>query len=136
MKSQNGFVLLMVLLFLFVLTLLAVSGSQHIILENKMQNNLSNHALVFARAELGMQQAVLEIEGHPMSLPASSIQLKVRTKIMSTDDCDNPSIDIQSIAKNGFSTVVLNSRDLFAKAPKLSGCKKIPKYQVVWWKET
>lgn len=36
--QSHGYVLFIVLLFLFVLTLLAVSGGQNIILDNKMQN--------------------------------------------------------------------------------------------------
>src|SRR3990167_7288857 len=112
--SESGFVLFIVLLFLFVLTLIAVSGSQDIILENKMQNNMQNTSLVFARAELGLQQAVLAIEGDPISLPDSPISLNVTTKIINTDDCDNQTIDIYSTAKDTLSTVVLNSRNIFA----------------------
>ena len=131
--KQHGFILFIVLLFLFVLTLIAVSGSQDIILENKMQNNMQNTSLVFARAELGLQQAVLAIEGDPISLPDSPISLNVTTKLISTDDCDNQTIDIYSTAKDTLSTVVLNSRNIFAKVPREKGCKKIPVHQTLWW---
>ena len=132
----NGFVLFITLIFLFVLTLIAISGSQDIILENKMQNAMQNNALVFSRAELGMQQAVLAIEGDPIVLPDSPISLNVLTKIISTDDCGNQTIDIQSTAKNLFSRVVLNSRNIFAKVPRQKGCKKIAKHQILWWRES
>ena len=131
--KQHGFILFIVLLFLFVLTLIAVSGSQDIILENKMQNNMQNTSLVFARAELGLQQAVLAIEGDPISLPDSPISLNVTTKLISMDDCDNQTIDIYSTAKDTLSTVVLNSRNIFAKVPREKGCKKIPVHQTLWW---
>ena len=134
--KQHGFILFIVLLFLFVLTLIAVSGSQDIILENKMQNNMQNTSLVFARAELGLQQAVLAIEGDPISLPDSPISLNVTTKLISTDDCDNQTIDIYSTAKDTLSTVVLNSRNIFAKVPREKGCKKIPAHQILWWRES
>lgn len=133
---ENGFVLFIVLLFLFILTLLAVSGSQNMILENKMQNNMQDHALVFARAELGMQQAVHAMEDDPISIPASSIKLKVQTKIISIDDCGNQTINIRSIAKDAFSTVILNSLDIFARVPRAKYCKKIPAHRVIWWRET
>lgn len=133
---QSGFILLITLIFLFVLTLITISGSQDIILENKMQNAMQNNALVFARAELGMQQAVLAIEGDPIVLPDSPISLNVITKIISTDDCGNQTIDIQSTAKNLFSNVVLNSRNIFARVPKEKGCKKIPMHQTLWWKDS
>ena len=132
----NGFVLFITLIFLFVLTLIAISGSQDIILENKMQNAMQNNALVFSRAELGMQQAVLAIEGDPIVLPDSPISLNVLTKIISTDDCGNQTIDIQSTAKNLFSRVVLNSRNIFARVPKENGCEKISMYQILWWKDS
>ena len=132
---ENGFVLFIVLLFLFVLTLLSVSGSQKMILENKMQNNMCEHAQVFARAELGMQQAVLAIEGDSISLPDSRIHLSVHTKIISTDHCGNQTIDIQSMANDYLSKVILNSRNIFASIPKQRRCKKIPKHRVVWWSE-
>lgn len=133
--QQNGFILFITLLFLFVLTLFAIAGSQDIILENKMQSNGQNHFAVFARAELGLEQAVLLLEGNPITLPDSSISLTVTTTAVATDDCGNQTIDIQSTAKNNVSTVVLNSRNIFAKVPRQKGCKKIPLHQIVWWKE-
>ncbi|MCX7124757.1 MAG: pilus assembly PilX N-terminal domain-containing protein [Gammaproteobacteria bacterium] len=133
--NERGFVLMITLLFIFVLTLLAISGSQDIILENKMQNNMQQELAVFAYAELGMQQQVLQLQGESMTLPNSSISLKTTSKIIDTDSCDNQTIDIQSIAQNSISTVVLNSRAIFAKVPRDKGCKKIPAYRVVWWSE-
>lgn len=132
---ESGFVLFIILLFLFVLTLLVVSGSQNMILENKMQDNMKEHALVLARSEWGLQQVVFAYEDDPISLPDSPIQLKVRTKIILTDGCGNQTIDIRSTAHDHSSTVILNSRDIFAREPKLSGCKKIPAHQVIWWNE-
>lgn len=134
-KNCAGFILFIVLLFLFVLTLLVVSGSQDIILDNKMQNNMHNNNLVFARAEFGMQQAISSIEGDSITIPDSSITLNIITKIVSIDDCGNQTIDIQSTAKNTFSTVVLNSRTIFAKVPRQKSCKKIPGFQRLWWRE-
>lgn len=132
---QTGFVLFIVLIFLFVLTFITISSSQDIILENKMQNNMENSFAVFSRAELGMQQAVLAQEGDSIVLPDSPISLNVTTKLIAKDACDNKIIDIQSIAKNNVSTVVLNSRNIFAKVPRQTGCKKITKHQTLWWKD-
>lgn len=133
--NERGFVLMITLLFIFVLTLLAISGSQDIILENKMQNNMQQELAVFAYAELGMQQQVLQLQGESMTLPNSSISLKTTSKIIDADSCNNQTIDIQSIAQNSISTVVLNNRTIFAKVPRDKGCKKIPAYRVVWWSE-
>ncbi len=132
--NERGFILFIVLLFLFVLTLFSVVGSQDIILENKMQNNMKNHFAVFARAELGLEQAVLTQEGDPIMLPDSPISLSVTTNTVATDDCGNQTIDIQSIAKNNVATTILNSRHIFAKVPKQKGCKKIPAHRILWWK--
>jgi len=129
----NGFILFIVLLFLFVLTLLAVSGGEDIILDNKMQHNMQNDFSVFTRAQFGLQQEILALQGKSMSLPDSPISLNVTEKTMATDKCGNQTIDIQSTARNSFSTVILNSRTIFAKVPRVKKCKKIPKFQIVWW---
>ncbi|HLB56644.1 MAG TPA: hypothetical protein VJK30_04890 [Coxiellaceae bacterium] len=132
---EPGFILFIVLIFLFVLTLTTISSSQDIILENKMQNNMENSFSVFARAELGMQQAVLAQENDPIVLPDSPISLNVTSTVIAKDSCDNKIIDMQSTAKNNVSTVVLNSRNIFAKVPRQKGCKKISKHQILWWRE-
>jgi Tfp pilus assembly protein PilX len=132
-SHQPGFVLIITLLFILVLTILAISGGQHIILENKMQSNVQQTSAVFARAELGMAQKVLLLQGKSMTLPDSPISLKVTSTVIDIDDCDNQTIDMQSKASNHFSTVVLNSRDIFAKVPHEKNCKKIPAHRVLWW---
>jgi Tfp pilus assembly protein PilX len=135
MKHNRGFVLFIVLLFLFVLTVLVVSGSQNIILNHKMQNNTYDHFEVFTEAEFGWQQAVLALQGQTITLPDSPILLTVTTKIVSTDPCGNQTIDIQSVAKDTLSKVILNSRDIFARVPREKGCQKIPAHHILWWKE-
>ena len=131
--QHDGYVLFVTLLFLFILTLIVVSGSQDLILENKMQSNMQNQLAVFSRAELGLRQAILAQEGDSISLPDSSIALTVTTNTISVDDCGNQTIDFQAIAKNAISTVVLNSRDIFAKVPRQKRCRKIPAHHNVWW---
>lgn len=134
-SHSHGFILFIVLLFLFVITLLVVSGSQNIILDNKMQNSMQNHVAVFERAAFGMSQAVHAIEGDPITIPDSPISMHTDEKTIKTDRCGNQTIDIRSIAKNAFSTVVLNSRDIFARVHKEKNCKKTPAHRVVWWRE-
>ena len=121
------------LLFIFVMTILMIAGSQDIILENKMQNNTWQASLLFERAELGLEQKILSLEGRAMTLSHSSILLQVKAKIIKMDDCDNKTIDIQSTAKNSFSQLVLNSRAIFAKVPREKNCKKVPVYGMIWW---
>jgi len=135
LKYHNGFVLMITLIFIFVMTILIIAGSQDIILENKMQNNSQQFLLVFDRAEWGMEQKILALQGHAMTLPDSSVSLRVNAKTIETDDCDNKMIDIQSNAKNSFSRVVLNSRGIFAKVPREKNCKKVPAYRMLWWTE-
>ncbi|MCX7120910.1 MAG: hypothetical protein NTZ67_03945 [Gammaproteobacteria bacterium] len=133
LKSDNGFVLMITLLFIFVMTVILIAGTQDIILENKMQNSTQESAQLFSRAELGVQQKILALEGVSISLPDSAIALQVKAKIIDTDDCDNQTIDIRSVAKNSFSHVVLNSRGIFAKVPREKHCKNRPAYHVLWW---
>lgn len=131
---MSGFTLMITLLFIFVFTILAVAGSQSIIIENKMQNNMQQELAVFARAELGLQQEILRLQGQAITLPDSDITLKTTTTLIDVDDCDNQTMDIQSIAYNHFSTIILNTRTIFAKVPREKHCKKIPLHHIVWWK--
>jgi Tfp pilus assembly protein PilX len=136
MKNNKGAVLFLTLIFLFVLTLLAVDGSQNIILMDQMQNAMQNNGAVFAQAELGMRQAIFSMEGDPITLPESSITVTTNVKIIKIDDCDNQTVRIRSTASDSATTIVLNSLDIFAKVPKESGCKKIPEHHIVWWRES
>lgn len=134
-NNQRGMILVMVLIFLFVLTFISVNDSDDVIINHKMQSAMQNNFLVFMRAQSGMKQMVLAMEGITMTLPDSSIQLKTNATVVKTDHCGNQTIAITSIAKNSFSKVVLNSIDIFAKVPKKRKCKKIPAHQVLWWKQ-
>lgn len=136
MKKNQGAVLFLTLIFLFVLTLLVVDGSQDIILTDQMQKAMQNNAAVFAQAEWGMKQAIHSIMGDPIALPESPISVKTDIKIISIDECDNQTVSIRSVAKDSAATVVLNSLNIFAKVPKESGCKKIPEHHIVWWRES
>lgn len=136
MKKQNGFVLFITLLFIFVLTLLVMSGSQIMVLNTKMQNNTRHDFQVYAMAQFGMQSVVCALEGNPIALPDSSISLNTTVKNIQVDDCDNQTVDIQSTAQDQFSKVVLISRDIFAKVPRKKGCVKIPIHQRIWWEES
>ena len=133
-NNQNGSTLIITLIFLFVLTLLAVSDSQDVIVNNKMQSAMQQDFLVFARAESGMQQMVFALQGISFELPDSPITLHTTAKQIKIDRCGNQTITIQSIAQDNHDKVVLNSLDIFAKVPKRKKCKKIPAHQVVWWK--
>lgn len=134
-KKQQGTILLMTLLFLFILTWIVARDANDAILESKMQNNMTNYAAVFRRAEEGMQKMVLTQEGKKINLPSSSIALSLSSTVISTDTCGNATIHIQSIAKNNGTTVVLNSLNIFAKVPRQKGCKKIPEHHIIYWKD-
>lgn len=134
-KSQQGFILIVVLIFLFVITLLAVSSSAHIIMDYKMQTQMQRKLVLFLRAEAGMQQVVLSEMGQTIVLPDSPISLKTSQKNINTDACGNTTVEIQSIAQSGNNHVMLNSEDIFAKVPSAPGCMTVPKHQCVWYIE-
>ena len=136
MNKAGGSILIITLIFVFVLTLLVVSGNQNSIIENKMQNNSSQLSSVFARADLGMQQAILQLENKSILLPDSPISLTVNKKIIDVDACDNQTLAFQSIAQRFNLRVVLNSVVIFAKVPHKTHCRKIPLVRVIGWKIT
>ena len=130
----DGFVLMVVLIFLFVMTLISVTDARDIILQNKMESMMQNRMLVFARAELGMQQMIFYLQKKSMTLPDSPIALSASKKLIDIDRCGNKTIDMTSIAQMGLSTVILNSRGIFAKVPREKDCKKFPRYRSLWWR--
>ncbi|MDP1573942.1 MAG: hypothetical protein Q8L78_03285 [Coxiellaceae bacterium] len=133
--SNQGYVLITTLIVLFVLTLLVTGSSESHIVNQKMQNNWEQYNAVFHRAEWGLQQLVAGFGGGSISLPDSPITLTTSYTLLETDACGNKMLDLQSTAKNAFSTVILNSRDIFARVPALKGCSSIPRHQIIWWRE-
>lgn len=134
-KNNHGMILVIVLIFLFVLTVMCVGDSGDVIINHKTQAAMQNNFLVFMRAQSGMKQMVLALQGISIDLPESKIKLKTNAMVIKTDHCGNQTIKITSTAYNSFSKVVLNSLDIFAKVPKKRKCKKILAHQVLWWKE-
>ena len=132
-SKNKGSVLILTLLFLFIFTLIMVSDSQDVIINNKMQSAMQHDFAVFERAESGMRQMVLVLQGLSITLPNSTISLKTTAKLIKTDKCGNQTLIIQSIAHDQYDQVILNSRDIFAKVPKHRKCKKILEHQVLWW---
>ncbi|PIZ04288.1 MAG: hypothetical protein COY58_04865 [Gammaproteobacteria bacterium CG_4_10_14_0_8_um_filter_38_16] len=134
-NKQIGMVLLLTLIFLFVLTLIAVSDSDDVIINHKMQSAIHAHLLIFMRAEWGMQKIILAHEGIFIDLPDSPIMVHAQSTVIKTDRCGNQTILIQSIGTDHAEKVVLNSLHIFARVPKLKKCKKIQLHQCLWWRE-
>lgn len=129
-----GFILIATLIFLFVMTLLAMSGAETMIFEHNMQSQQQRELSVLLRADAGIQQVILTKLGDTIILPPSTIILSTNKKIVSTDACGNQTWDISATAQNANVRVVLNSEDIFAKVPVSPGCKIIPTHQVLWFK--
>ena len=100
-----------------------------------MQHAIAHHDLVLLRAEAGMQQVILSLEGESVVLPDSAISLETSIKNIKTDACGNQTVEILSVAQDGNDKVVLNSRDIFARVPVEKDCSAIPLHRCVWWKE-
>lgn len=132
-KSQAGFILIIVLVFLFVITLFSVSGSEKIIMDYKMQAQMQRELKLFLRAEAGRRQVIFQLKGQPIALPDSPVMLKTVVKNVSTDACGNETVAIQSTASFSTDRVILNSEDIFAKVPTALGCRTIPLHQCLWW---
>ena len=133
--ANQGYILITTLIVLFVLTLLVVGSSESGIMNQKMQNGWGQYNQVVERAEWGLAQLVAGFQGRSFTLPDSSILLTTSYTVLNTDDCGNQTVDLQSTAKNAFSTVILNSRDIFARVPTRKGCNSIPEHQIIWWRE-
>ena len=133
--ANQGYILITTLIVLFVLTLLVVSSSELGVMNQKMQNGWMQYNQVFERAEWGLAQLVANFQGKSFALPDSPILLTTSYTVLDTDGCGNQTVDLQSRAKNAFSTVILNSRDIFARVPTRKGCNSLPQHQIMWWRE-
>lgn len=133
-KNNNGAVLIIVLVFLFVLTLMMASNSQDVIINQKTQNAMQHNFAVFLRAEAGMRQVILSLQGESVGLPDSAIALKTSVKKIKTDRCGNQMVEILSVAQDDHDKVMLNSGDIFARVPVAKDCQKIPVHRCLWWK--
>ena len=131
---QFGSILIVTLLMVLVLSLLTMAASSDAILENKMKSGVRDDYLVTSVAENSLQKAVLSHEGVDIQLPDSSVTVSTQETNVKTDRCDNQTIDFLVTAQDDFSTVVLNSRDTFAKVPKEKNCAKVPIHRRIWWK--
>ncbi len=132
-KNKNGAVLIIVLVFLFVLTVMMVSNSQDVIVNQKMQTAMQHDVAVFLQAEAGMQQTILSMEGETVDLPDSPISLRTSVKKIKVDRCGNQTVEIKSIAQDNHEKVILNSRDIFARVPVAKHCHTIPMHQCLWF---
>ncbi|EKD77347.1 MAG: hypothetical protein ACD_42C00367G0001 [uncultured bacterium] len=121
------------LIFLFIMTLLCVMDSDEVIINTKMQAAMQRDFMVFSRAQMGIEQIRLAMQGEKMILPDSPILLKTTIQLIKTDRCGNQTVNIESEAHDQFETVVLNSRDIFATVPIQKKCRKISPHQVLWW---
>lgn len=133
--KTRGFVLIIVLFFLFVMTYVALSGAETIILSNKMQASTQQESALFYRALAGLKQMISVEEGVPVTLPYSSIDLKTSQKMLSQDHCGNQTVTMQSIAQRGNDSVILNSEDIFAKVPMIAGCPPLLRHRRLWLSE-
>lgn len=133
-NNNNGAILIIVLIFLFVLTLILVSNSQDVIVNQKMQNAMRHDDAVFLRAEAGMRQVILSLQGESVDLPDSPISLQTSFKKIKVDRCGNQTGEIMSVAQDEREKVILNSRDIFARVPVAKHCQKMPVHRCLWWR--
>lgn len=133
-KNKNGAVLIIVLIFLFVLTMMMVSNSQDVIVNQKTQNAMQHDSAVFLRAEAGIQQAILSLQGESVDLADSPISVETSMKKIKVDRCGNQTVEIMSVAHDNQEKVILNSRDIFARVPVAKHCQKIPAHRCLWWR--
>lgn len=133
MKKENGFILLVTLIFIFVITLIVMSGSEDIVLDEKMQNHFYRNFQLFLTAEWSVAEARSHFTGHPVAAPYSPFTVDTEPHLIQTDECGNQLVEMQTTASDAQSTVLLNSQDIFARVPIEKGCPVIPVHQTIWW---
>lgn len=133
-KKWNGFILLVTLIFIFVTTLILMSSSNSVILDEKMQRDFYRNFQLFLSAEWSRAATESVLIGNSMTIPNNTFHVLTKTNLIQVDECGNQLIEMQTTATDNQSTVLLNSQDIFARVPNEKGCSAMPVHQTIWWK--
>lgn len=128
--------MLVTLIFIFVITLMVMSGSDSIILDEKMQSHFYRDFQLFLTAEWDAVEAQSQFTGHPIAVPYSPFVADTQSHLIQTNQCGSQWVEMQTTASDSQSTVLLNSQDIFARVPIEKGCPVIPVHQTIWWQMT
>lgn len=85
-RQQCGMSLVIVLIWLFVLTLLVLASAQQVLLDHRIASNFHDHVIAFNLAESGLSLAALKIQNKPYANPMNGINFainyigKIKTK--------------------------------------------------------
>lgn len=133
--KQSGYVLMITLIFVLVLSLLVVAMTEATITAIKSETGMQQYQQLFYRAESGVLQMEQRLLGRYISLPSSSIALQTDVEHVDIDSCGNKIVDIVAMATWRSERFVLRSREIFARVPLAKKCRKIPLQKRLWWEE-
>ena len=134
-KSQNGYMILLTLIFIFVMTLITISQINRVALVVKSVAALKTHELLYHYAEIGVMEVEQKMVGEYTVLPQSNIDVNMLVLNQMYDACGNKIVTIKSIVNGYHQKLILQVRDIFARVPIAKGCKQLPRIQRVWWRE-
>ncbi len=135
LTSQSGYALFTTLVFIFVITLMIVSQSNNLITAKRSVADMQQYQQLFIRANDGVVQLEHKILGSAFDLSKTDISLQTKIISQKTDHCGNQIIDIKSYASKGYRKLILRVRDIFARVPVIKGCKPLPRFERIWWRE-
>lgn len=92
-KRQKGAVLLMALVFLLILTTLAVTGMREVALDSRITGNLIGHKKLFNAGEAGLKDGEYRTIGTLVKIPGKYRFDAALTPVNATDSCNNSSYD-------------------------------------------
>lgn len=134
MCQSKGFVLPVVLLIIFVASLVVIHETDSVILSIKSNVAMSSYQRLYFSAQSALFQAERFYMGQRVKLLSKNVTLKIMQQ--HTDDCDNNHLVIRAVAQSARRRIILQSRDIFARVPVEKNCKRMPRFQRLWWQET
>ena len=134
MCQSKGFVLPVVLLIIFITSLVVIHETESVILSIKSNAAMSSYQRLYFSAQSALFKAEQFYTGQRDKLVSKNVILRIMRQHI--DDCGNNQLVIRAVAQSGRRRIILQSRDIFARVPVEKNCKRMPRFQRLWWQET
>ncbi len=134
-SRQEGFVLIMVLMLLSVLSFLVVATLQNNALELKMSRNFSDQVVAFYDAEAALDLAKRKILGVSHTAQKSLAKIHYQIKLNGVDDCERAIYLLYASGEYHGAKVLLAAEYKLIQPQKIPRCYASSRYlQLMWWR--
>ncbi len=133
--AQSGMALVFCLIFLAVVTCLALTAMENNILNQKMSGIFQAKGIVQNSAEAGLMAEEAKINGQSADLSMFPGKIEHQISGDTIDSCQQHTFTILSTATYQNAQIRLISAYLQARQPPLPGCPKNQNSHRLWWRQ-